>query len=87
MVHYTAFLDGNKIESSLDRGIPFQFKIGSGKVIKGFEEGMTGMKVGGSRKVIIPPDLGYGAEGHGKKNPSKRHAGLRDQVAELRSLG
>lgn len=69
MVHYTAFLDGNKIESSLDRGIPFQFKIGSGKVIKGFEEGMTGMKVGGSRKVIIPPDLGYGAEGHGKKIP------------------
>jgi FKBP-type peptidyl-prolyl cis-trans isomerase len=69
LVHYTAYLDGNKIESSLDRGIPFQFKIGSGKVIKGFEEGLMGMKVGGSRKVIIPPNLGYGAEGHGKKIP------------------
>jgi len=69
MVHYTAYLDGNKIESSLDRGIPFQFKIGSGKVIKGFEEGLMGMKVGGSRKVIIPPELGYGVEGHGKKIP------------------
>jgi len=70
MVHYTGYLaDGTKFESSRDRGMPFQFIVGSGKVIKGFEQGIMGMKVGGKRKIIIPPSLGYGAEGHGDKIP------------------
>ncbi|MDZ4833556.1 MAG: FKBP-type peptidyl-prolyl cis-trans isomerase [Candidatus Melainabacteria bacterium] len=70
MVHYTGFLaDGTRFESSLDKGIPFSFVLGSGKVIAGFEKGIMGMKVGGTRKVVIPPELGYGVEGHGSKVP------------------
>lgn len=63
-VHYTGTLpDGSKFDSSLDRGQPFQFTLGQGRVIKGWEQGVLGMKVGGKRKLIIPPDLGYGARG------------------------
>ena len=63
-VHYTGWLtDGTKFDSSLDRGQPFQFTIGQGQVIRGWDEGVAGMKVGGKRKLIIPPDLGYGARG------------------------
>lgn len=70
MVHYTGSLsDGTKFDSSRDRGMPFTFIVGSGKVIKGFEQGIMGMKVGGRRRIIIPPSLGYGAEGHGNKVP------------------
>ena len=65
-VHYTGWLtDGTKFDSSVDRGDPFQFPLGIGMVIKGWDQGVAGMKVGGKRKLTIPPDLGYGAAGAG----------------------
>jgi FKBP-type peptidyl-prolyl cis-trans isomerase len=63
-VHYTGWLTtGKKFDSSVDAGTPFDFTIGNGEVIKGWEEGVAGMKVGGKRQLRIPPALGYGAEG------------------------
>ena len=63
-VHYTGWLtSGKKFDSSVDAGKPFDFTIGNGEVIKGWEEGVAGMKVGGKRQLRIPPNLGYGAEG------------------------
>jgi peptidylprolyl isomerase len=63
-VHYTGWLTtGKKFDSSVDRGQPFDFTIGNGEVIKGWEEGVAGMKVGGKRQLRIPPELGYGADG------------------------
>jgi FKBP-type peptidyl-prolyl cis-trans isomerase len=69
-VHYTGWLDeqghkGNKFDSSVDRGAPFLFPLGADRVIKGWDEGVAGMKVGGKRTLMIPPDLGYGARGAG----------------------
>ncbi len=63
-VHYTGWLkDGKKFDSSLDAGKPFSFKLGAREVIKGWDEGVAGMKVGGKRKLIIPSNLGYGPGG------------------------
>ena len=72
-VHYTGWLQdssksdgkGRKFDSSLDRGTPFEFQLGAGQVIRGWDEGVAGMKVGGKRTLIIPPELGYGARGAG----------------------
>ena len=73
-VHYTGWLfyggeRGKKFDSSKDRGDPFGFRLGAGQVIKGWDEGVQGMKVGGSRTLTIPPGLGYGARGAGGAIP------------------
>jgi FKBP-type peptidyl-prolyl cis-trans isomerase FkpA len=70
-VHYTGWLQepsgdkGKKFDSSVDRGSPFSFRLGAGQVIRGWDEGVAGMKVGGKRTLIIPSELGYGARGAG----------------------
>lgn len=77
VVHYTGWLydpdapsyQGRKFDSSIDRGRPFSFPLGAGRVIKGWDEGVAGMKVGGKRTLIIPADMAYGARGAGRTIP------------------
>ncbi len=88
-VHYTGWLwldgqRGDKFDSSHDRGVPFKFALGAGRVIRGWDEGVAGMKVGGKRELIISPELGYGARGAGNVIPPD--ATLNFEV-ELLSVG
>jgi len=70
VVHYTGWLkNGDKFDSSVDRGEPFSFQIGVGQVIRGWDEGVMTMRVGGKRKLIIPSDLAYGRRGAGRAIP------------------
>jgi FKBP-type peptidyl-prolyl cis-trans isomerase len=70
-VHYIGtFTNGSKFDSSYDRGQPFSFRLGAGQVIAGFDQGVTGMKVGGKRRLTIPPSLAYGSTGQGPIPPN-----------------
>jgi FKBP-type peptidyl-prolyl cis-trans isomerase len=70
-VHYTGWLEnGRKFDSSVDRKEPFDFRLGAGRVIRGWDEGVMGMHIGGKRKLIIPSDLGYGPRGAGNVIPA-----------------
>ena len=71
VVDYTGtFPDGTKFDSSADHGQPYEFRLGTGTVIAGWDEGILSMRVGGKRKLIVPPDLGYGAQGKGRIPPN-----------------
>jgi peptidylprolyl isomerase len=82
LVHYSGYLeDGTKFDSSLDRGKPFEFVIGTGRVIKGWDQGVMGMKVGGKRKLFVPSHLAYGERQVG--NVIKPHSNLLFEVELL----
>lgn len=84
-VHYTGTLkDGTKFDSSVDRGEPFAFILGVGQVIRGWDEGVGTMKVGGKRKLIIPPQLGYGAQGAGNVIPPNAELHFVVELLEIR---
>jgi peptidylprolyl isomerase len=84
-VHYTGWLeDGTKFDSSLDKGEPIEFVLGKGQVIAGWEQGLIGMKVGGKRKLTIPPDLGYGAKGKRKYIPPNAALIFEVELLEVR---
>ena len=84
-VHYTGWLTtGEKFDSSADRREPFEFTLGAGQVIKGWDEGVAGMKVGGKRKLVIPPALGYGARGAGGVIPPNAELIFEVELLSLR---
>ena len=85
VVHYTGWLaDGTKFDSSLDRGDPFNFVLGQGQVIKGWDEGVASMRVGGKRKLTIPPELGYGERGAGQVIPAGATLVFEVELLEVR---
>jgi peptidylprolyl isomerase len=89
VMHYTGWLwsdgkKGAKFDSSLDRGSPFSFKLGAGQVIRGWDEGVAGLQIGGKRTLLIPPELGYGARGAGGVIPPNATLLFEVQLLELR---
>jgi len=89
VMHYTGWLwkdgaKGSKFDSSLDRGKPFAFKLGAGQVIRGWDEGVAGIKIGGKRTLLIPADLGYGARGAGGAIPPNATLLFEVELLELR---
>jgi FKBP-type peptidyl-prolyl cis-trans isomerase len=89
VMHYTGWLwtneaKGAKFDSSLDRGRPFSFQLGARQVIRGWDEGVAGMKIGGKRTLRIPPDLGYGARGAGGVIPPNATLLFEVQLLELK---
>ena len=85
-VHYTGWLtDGTKFDSSKDRNDPFVFGLGQGQVIRGWDEGVQGMKVGGKRKLTIPPALGYGAGGYGGVIPGNATLVFEVELVDVRN--
>lgn len=84
-VHYSGFLmDGTRFDDSYQHGVPFQFQLGSGQVIAGFDEGIPGMAVGGKRDLLIPPELAYGSNGAGGVIPPNATLRFRVELVEVR---
>ena len=87
-VHYVGTLtNGEKFDSSIDRGQPFEFTVGSGSVIEGWEKGILGMKVGGKRKLLIPPEIGYGQYGSPPKIPGNATLIFEIDLLEISNAG
>jgi FKBP-type peptidyl-prolyl cis-trans isomerase len=92
VVHYTGWLwangapdnKGTKFDSSRDRGVPFDFRVGGGQVIAGWDQGVAGMKPGGQRRLVIPPDLGYGSRGAGGVIPGGATLVFEVELVEIR---